>query len=143
MAEKQKDDRFKVFGTVSFTATTKVNDFIKYLEEGKIMATKCKKCGTTYFPPRYDCSNDMTHDMDWVEVKGNGKLVSYSKLQYGPIGFEGDLPYSIALLDYGDIKVFGRIAKDVPENELKIGMDMKTVSNKLPNGQINFVFQKA
>ncbi len=143
MAEKQKDDRFKVFGTVSFTATTKVNDFIKYLGEGKIMTTKCKKCGTVYFPPRYDCFNDMTHDMEWVEVKGNGKLVSYSKLQYGPIGFEGDLPYSIALLDYGDFKVFGRIAKDVPENELKIGMDMKTVSNKLPNGQINFVFQKA
>lgn len=144
MAEKkQKDDRFKVFGTVSFTATTKVNDFIDYLQDGKIMATKCKKCGTTYFPPRYDCYKDFTHDMEWVEVKGAGKLVSYSKLQYGPMGFEGDLPYSIAMLDYGDYKVFGRIAKDVPENEIKIGMDMKTVSNKLPNGQLNFVFQKA
>jgi uncharacterized OB-fold protein len=143
MAEKQKDDRFKIFGTISFTSTTKVNDFIKYLEEGKIMTTKCKKCGQIFFPPRYDCYNDFSHDMEWVEIKGAGKLVSYSKLEYGPIGFEGDIPYSIAVLDYGDYKVFGRIAKDMPENEIKIGMDMKTVPNKLPNGQLNFVFQKA
>lgn len=140
---KEKDDRFKIFGTVSFTATTKVNDFIGYMQEGKIMTSKCKKCGTVYFPPRYDCYKDFTHDMEWIEVKGNGKLISYSKLQYGPIGFEGDLPYSIACLDYGDFKVFGRIAKEVPENELKIGMDMKTVVNKMPSGQMNYVFQKA
>jgi uncharacterized protein len=140
---KEKDDRFKVFGTVSFTGTTKVNDFIKYLQEGKVMATKCKKCGTIYFPPRYDCFKDFTHDMEWTEVQGAGKLVTYSKLQYGPIGFEGDLPYSIALLDYGKFQVFGRLDKNIPDNEIKIGMEMKTVPNKLPNGQLNFIFQKA
>jgi uncharacterized protein len=143
MAEKEIDDRFKKFGTVSYTSIAKINDFIKYLEEGKIMTTKCKKCGTTYFPPRYDCYKDMSHDFDWVEVKGNGKLSTFSKLQVGPVGFESDLPYTIAVLDYNDYKVFGRIAKDVPENELKIGMQMKTVVNKLPNGQLNYVFQKA
>jgi len=31
----------------------------------------------------------------------------------------------------------------MPENELKIGMDMKTVVNKMPSGQMNYVFQKA
>jgi uncharacterized protein len=143
MAEKEIDDRFKKFGTVSFTGITKINDFIKYLEEGKLMATKCKKCGTKYFPPRYDCSNDMTHDMEWTEVSGNGKLLTYSTLKVGPVGFESDLPYTIAVLDYGDLRVFGRIAKDIPENDFKIGMSMKVIPNKLPNGQLNYVFQKA
>jgi hypothetical protein len=32
MAKKEVDDRFKKFGTVSFTAITKTNDFISYLE---------------------------------------------------------------------------------------------------------------
>jgi len=59
------------------------------------------------------------------------------------MGFEGDLPYCIAVVDYGKFKVFGRIAKDVPEEEIKIGMDVKTVANKLPNDQLNYVFQKA
>jgi len=63
-------------------------------------------------------------------------------LEYAPIGFQDDVPYSIALLDYGDYKVFGRIDRDLAEEEIKVGMEMKTVSNTLPNGQLNYVFQK-
>ena len=58
-------------------------------------------------------------------------------------GFGDDLPYAIALLDYGDYKVFGRIARDVPENAIQVGMEMTTKVNRLPNGQLNYVFQKA
>jgi uncharacterized OB-fold protein len=81
--------------------------------------------------------------MEWFEISGTGKLVTYSKLEYAPVGFGEDLPYAIALLDYGDYKIFGRIAGDVPEEEIKVGMDMKTVVNELPNGQLNYIFQKA
>jgi uncharacterized OB-fold protein len=145
MAKKKKevDDRFKKFGTVSFTSITKVNDFIDYLEKGKVMASKCKDCGRVFFPPRADCYQCLTSNMEWVEVSGTGKLVSYSKLEFAPIGFGEDLPYAIALLDYGEYKVFGRIADGVPEEEIAVGMEMKTVANELPNGQLNYVFQKA
>jgi uncharacterized OB-fold protein len=142
MAKKEVDDRFKKFGTVSFTAITKTNDFIGFLEQGKIMGTKCKKCGLQFFPPRADCFQCLSSDMDWFEVSGTGKLAAYSKLQYGPIGFEGDLPYCIAVLDFGGYKVFGRIAKDVADEDIKIGMEMKAVVNKLPNDRLNYVFQK-
>lgn len=141
--KKEMDTRFSKFGTVSFTAITKVNDFVGYLEEGRVMATRCKDCGTVFFPPRADCYHCLESDMDWLEVTGTGRLVTYSRLQYAPIGFGEDLPYAIALLDYGDFKVFGRIAGDVPEEEIRVGMAMKTVVNHLPNGQINYVFEKA
>ena len=140
--KREVDDRFKKFGTVSFTSITKTNDFIDYLENGKVMATKCKDCGLVFFPPRSDCYQCLTSNMDWYEVSGSGKLVTYSKLEYAPIGFQDDVPYRIALLDYGDYKVFGRIASDVPEEEIKIGMELNTAVNHLPNGQLNFVFQK-
>ncbi len=141
--KKDIDIRFSKFGTVSFTSTTKVNDFIDYLEQDKVMGTRCKKCGLSFFPPRADCHQCLTGDMEWFETSGTGKLVTYSKLEYAPVGFGDDLPYAIALLDYGDYKVFGRIAGNVPEEEIKVGMDMKTVVNELPNGQLNYVFQKA
>lgn len=143
MSKKQEiDDRFKKLGTVSFTSMSKVNDFIDYLEQGKVMGTKCKGCGMVFFPPRADCYNCLSSDMEWFEISGAGKLVTYSKLQFGPVGFENDLPYIIALLDFGDYKVFGRISDDVPEEEIQSGMSMKVVANKLPNGQLNYVFQK-
>ena len=141
--KKEVDDRFKKFGTVSFTSITKTNDFIDYLEEGKVMGTRCQDCGMAFFPPRADCHQCLTSNMEWFEVTGQGKLVTYSQLQYAPIGFQEDVPYSIALLDYGDYKIFGRIAGDIPEDEIQIGMEMKTAVNTLPNGQLNYVFKKA
>jgi len=141
--KKEVDDRFKKFGTVSFTSISKVNDFIDKLEQGKVMGTRCKECGLVFFPPRADCYQCLNSDMDWFEVAGTGKLVSFSKLEFAPVGFGDDLPYAIALLDYGDYKVFGRISGDVPEDEWEVGMDMITVKNTLPNGQLNYVFQKA
>lgn len=140
MGKKEVDDRFKKFGTVSFTAITKTNDFINYLEEGRVMGTRCKDCGATFFPPRSDCSKCLQGNMEWFEVSGTGKLVSFSELKYGPVGFEDDLPYTIALVDYGDYKVFGRISKDIPYKDLTVGMGLKTESNTLPNGQLNYVF---
>ena len=140
--KKEVDDRFKQFGTVSFTAITKTNDFIDYLKDNKVMGTRCKDCGLSFFPPRTDCHQCLASNMEWFEVSGKGKLVSYSKLQYAPIGFEDDVPYCIALLDYGDYKVFGRIAADLTDDEIQIGMEMQTVVNELPNGQLNYVFIK-
>jgi len=142
MAKKEVDDRFKKFGTVSFTAISKTNDFIDYLEEGRVMGTRCKDCGATFFPPHADCSSCLQSNMEWFEVSGTGKLVSFSELKYGPVGFEDDLPYTIALVDYGDYKVFGRISKDTAYEDLEVGMGLKTESNILPNGQLNYVFTK-
>jgi uncharacterized OB-fold protein len=138
---KEVDDRFKRFGTVSFTSITKVNDFIDYLEDGKVMGTKCNDCGRVFFPPRADCFQCLASNVDWFEVSGTGKLITFSKLEYAPVGFGDDLPYAIAVLDYGEFKIFGRIASDLSEDEIKVGMEMKTVANKLPNGQMNYVFQ--
>ncbi len=141
--KKQEDVRFGKFGTVSFTQTTRVNDFIDHLESGKVMFSKCKECGASYFPPRADCCGCLTSDIQWQEVSGNGKLVSYSQLKYAPVGFDKDLPYSIAMLDYGEYQVFGRLDSDLNMDEVKIGMEMTTVVNKLPNGQLNYIFKKA
>ena len=141
--KKEVDDRFKKFGTVSFTSITKTNDFIDFLEGGKVMGTRCKDCGQVFFPPRADCYQCLASNVEWFEVSGKGKLLTYSELKFAPVGFQDDVPYCIALLDYGKYKVFGRIAKDVPEDEIAVGMEMKTVVNKTSNEQLNYVFQKA
>jgi uncharacterized OB-fold protein len=143
MSKKKEDVRFGKFGTVSFTQTTRVNDFIDHLEKGNVMYTRCNSCGTDFFPPRADCEQCLASDMEWREVTGTGKLVSYSRLEYAPVGFDDDLPYSIAMLDYGDYQIFGRLDKDVDLAQVKIGMPMTTVVNELPNGQLNFVFKIA
>jgi len=144
MGKKEIDRRFDKFGTVSFMGVSKTNDFIDYLEQGKVMGTRCKSCGESFFPPRADCFCCFSSDIEWFEVTGTGTLLTFSTLRYGPVGFEGDLPYTIAVVDYGDYKVFGRIDAGIadPDTELKVGMSMKVQAGKTKNSQDTYFFQK-
>ena len=141
--KKEVDSRFNKFGTVSFTALTKVNDFIDYLEDGKVMGTRCNACDRVFFPPRADCFQCLSSDVEWFEVSGKAKLVSFSRLEYAPAGFGADVPYYIALVDYGKFKVFGRISGDTPEEALSVGDLMQVKVTRLPNDQLTYIFEKA
>ena len=143
MAKQELDVRFQKFGTVSFTATSKVNDFIDALEQGKVTGTMCPKCGLSFFPPRADCYQCLSSDMQWFDVSGTGKLLTFTHMQYGPVGFEADLPYTIAVLDFGSYKVFGRIAAEEDVDSLAPGIDMKVDVYHHDNGQLSYVFRKA
>jgi len=130
------------FGTVSFTAETKAADFVTFLEQGKVMATRCKKCGATYFPPKLDCPKCSSSDVEWFEIKGGGRLATYTIVNYGPTGFEDDAPYILAIADFDGIRVFGRLSKDIKESDIKLGMGVKVIPVKLPGDRIGYEFQK-
>jgi uncharacterized OB-fold protein len=133
---------FENFGVVNFTTETKASDFLSYLEKGKVMATRCRRCGTNYFPPRMDCPKCVGSDVEWFEIKGNGKLVTYTVVNYGPTGFEDDAPYALAIADFDGMRVFGRLSKGLKESDIKLGMGVKVLPVKLPGGRIGYEFQK-
>ena len=135
---------FEKFGVVSFTSQTKAAPFIDHLEKGALAGTRCKDCGTFFFPPRPDCFKCLSSNVVWSEIVGKGKLVSYSTLIYAPTGFEGDLPYTIALVEYDNkIKIFGRLSKEIKPEDMKIGMELTHRVVRLPNDRITYEFVKA
>jgi uncharacterized OB-fold protein len=134
---------FENFGTVSFTSETKAVDFVNYLQQGKFMTTRCKKCGTSYFPPKVDCPKCLISDMEWVDLENTSKLVTYTVVQYGPSGFEDQAPYTLAIVEFGDgLRVFGRLSKDIKEGDIKPGMELKIVPVKLPGDKVSYEFQQ-
>ena len=136
--------RFEKFGKVGFVSETKAADFVNYLEQGKLMVTRCKKCGTVFSPPKMDCSECLSSEVEWVEVKGKGKLISYTILQFAPTGFEDDLPYTLGLVEFnGGLRIFGRLSKDIPPEELRVGLGVKPVAVKISPDRISYEFQKA
>ncbi len=134
---------FERFGKVSFASQTKVDDFVDRLEKEGLHATQCRVCGSDYFPPRADCASCLNSDMEWFRVEGKGKLVSYTRAQFGPTGFEDDVPYMLAVADFNRVKVFGRLKADLPEDELKAGMSVQVKTLSLPGGQISYEFEPA
>ena len=134
---------FENFGAVSFTSETKAVEFLKFLEAGKMMTTKCRKCGTIYFPPKMDCNVCGASEMEWIEIDELGELVASSTVMYGPTGFENDVPYTIAVIRFQNgLQVFGRINKDVPIDNIKIGMQLKAVPIKLSSDRVSYEFVK-
>ena len=132
------------FGTVSFTAETKAADFVTYLEQGKVMATRCKECGAIYFPPKMDCPRCLLSDVEWFKIEGEGKLLTYAVVNYGPTGFENDAPYTLAIVDFADgLRVFGRLSRDIKESDIRVGMSLKIAPIKLADGRVSYQFQKA
>jgi uncharacterized OB-fold protein len=134
---------FENFGTVTFTVEAKTAEFMRYLEAGKIMATRCKKCGATYFPPKADCPSCLSSEVEWFEVAGEGKLRSYTKVNYGPTGFEADAPYILALGEFDGVQILARLSRDIGEKDIKVGMSLTVSPVKLPAGRLAYEFRRA
>jgi uncharacterized OB-fold protein len=135
---------FGKFGKISYISETKVADFVRYLEEGKIMATRCSRCGKLYFPPRTDCPDDLSTYMIWEQLSGRCKLLTYTTAHFAPTGFEDDVPYTIALAHCEEgVRVYALLSKDVKENEIRIGMDLQLTPLRLPNGKFTYELKKA
>ena len=84
------------------------------------------------------CADCLPADVEWFELSGKGKLVTCTT------GFENDTPYILALAEFaGGVRVFGRLDKQIAENEIKVGMDVKLVPVKLPDERISYEFKKA
>lgn len=59
----------------------KYSRFFLELENRRFLATRCPKCTNTWAPPRPVCPEDLT-TTEWVELSGEGYLVSFSVLHY-------------------------------------------------------------
>ena len=131
------------FGKVSFTAESKAAEFVNYLNQGRVMATKCKDCGSINFPPKVDCPSCMSSNAEWFQVPEQGTLATFSRVTYGPSGFEDDAPYTLGIADFGEFKMFGRVCKDIPAADVKVGMKVKVTPVKMGGDRISYEFLKA
>ena len=56
----------------------------RFLSEEKLMGSRCQKCGALFVPPRSICIKCHGTEMEWVEMKGKGKLAAFTCIAIGP-----------------------------------------------------------
>lgn len=134
---------FSNFGVVSFTKQAKVAKFVDNIVAGKLTGTQCKKCGRKYFPPRADCAYCINSEIEWFEIKGPGKLLTFTEVQYGPLGFEAEQPYVLGMVQFPEgVRVTAKISKKIAVNDIRIGMELRPASAKIGDEKYNFEFVK-
>jgi uncharacterized OB-fold protein len=109
---------------MSNTAPFTIEQFYKYLTEGKLMAGKCTKCGKIHLPPRPLCDNCYSQQFEWLEISGQGKLLTYSVIHIAPQQFQALAPYAVGIVELENgLRIPGMI-QGATEEQLKIGMEL-------------------
>ncbi len=77
--------------------------------------------------------------MDWFEMPKKGKLETFTTAYYAPFGFEGDPPYTMGVVDFGNgMKLFARMEKGIKPVDIEVGMDVTVRPFKYEDGQVSF-----
>ena len=105
----------------------------QFLNEEKLMGSRCQKCGGLFVPPRPICIQCYANEMEWIETKGNGKLAAFTCIAIGPPlmikeGYDRKHPYVSGVVELEEgARVVARIEGvdgSKPET-IKIGTPLK------------------
>lgn len=119
---------FSWFGKVSYCPHTKVSGFADLLKTGRLAASKCTKCGFTSFPPRADCPTCLSGEFEWMEVSGRGTILTWTRIDAAPAGFEDMAPYTIGVVDLEETgRLLAWVGESIREDEIRAGMPVQVV----------------
>lgn len=121
---------------------SKTLPFWEGLKQGRVMATKCKKCGKIYFPPAADCGQCLSSDMEWLELSGEAEIEAFTHIVVRPLTFMNEKPYTVAI---GKLKEGVRVVAwltDFKKSEVKVGMKAKLKAFVTPDGSPMYIFTR-
>ncbi|MFX0200610.1 MAG: Zn-ribbon domain-containing OB-fold protein [Candidatus Hodarchaeota archaeon] len=114
-----------------YTSGVAGDKFFKHLKEkDTFLATKCKKCGKVFFPPRLYCEDCFVEipEEDWIEVPATGTVRLFTVATINTLGKKMEKPKVIALIDIDktDGATLGIIQTDNIERDF-CGIKVKAV----------------
>ena len=107
-----------------------ISSFYKFVNEKKLMAAECKECRTVLLPPKPMCTKCLSTNLKWIEIKGAGKLLSYTVIHVAPMQFESMAPYTVGIVELkAGLRLPGMIKDETSEkisfDRVKVGMTLK------------------
>lgn len=120
----------------------RIRKFFDGLKEGKVYATRCPVQGVYFFPPQADCPFCMDENLEWVEIRGRGTLVTYTVVSVKPASYlhYPDYVIAIARMEEG-FNVLCWMNVDDP-SQLRIGMPVKlVVKRREPEGFFTYYLE--
>lgn len=119
---------FKWFGWINYSPCTRVSAFADHLREGRLVGSRCLRCGERSFPPRADCASCLGREFELVAIDGLGKLRSFTTVASASGGFESQAPYILGIVDLDEGgSALAWIGSTVSQESLTIGMTLELV----------------
>jgi uncharacterized OB-fold protein len=77
----------------------KFKDYNEALKQNKLLGLKCKQCGQISANPRIACAKCGSTDLEIMELKGKGKIQTFTSIFVAPEGRESECPYVVTLVE--------------------------------------------
>jgi uncharacterized OB-fold protein len=89
----------------------------------EISGVKCPKCQWSDFFEAQVCPRCLT-ELSVTSFPGQGRIVTFTVIRYPPVGFVGQAPYVVALIDLdGGPRVIGRVTARPEDVEIGVRVD--------------------
>jgi len=77
-------------------------DYNEALKENRLLGLKCSDCGAITVPPKMVCRQCAGPDLEIVELKGSGKIRTFTTVYVASEGREDEVPYTIVMVELDD-----------------------------------------
>lgn len=91
----------------------------------------CEHCDSKIFPPRDVCPDCDREAKTYHQFSGAGEVFSFSTVYDAPEGFEGNAPYTVALIKLAEGPLVTAQLTDVDNADVYIGMPVEMVTRRL------------
>ena len=119
---------------------SKTSKFWKGLEEGKVYATKCRKCDMLHFPPVADCGACGSSEVEWIELDGEGEVVTFTQVFVKPASFSEEPDYIVAIARLKEgVKALAWLT-GVKREDVKAKMKVKLVAKVFSDKRVSYEF---
>jgi uncharacterized protein len=118
----------------------------KYAERYTLEGNQCTTCKTNYFPARTICPTcHRKGKLTPKEMPREGTILTHTEVHAGPLGFESQTPYHIAIIELENkTKILAQII-DTNKEDIQIGAKVKKVFRKIsdidPEGPIAYGYK--
>ncbi len=99
--------------------------FTELKKTGKFYATRCERCGVTYFPPRIYCERCLGEIRDWKEVPLEGTIEAFTTARLDEEGRELETPEVWALVKLPGVNGVLVHKVSVPPEKVKRGLRVR------------------
>lgn len=116
--------------------------FREILENKRIMGSRCTACGKVYCPPRTHCPGCYGRT-EWTELKGSGKILSYTTVYFATSLYIKQVPYIVAYiqLDGTDTAILSNVEmQDI--TRAKVDMPVRVMFRRQRDGRITDIYFK-
>jgi len=119
---------------------SRTSKFWEGLEEGKVYATKCRKCGVLHFPPVADCGACGSSEVEWQGLDGGGEGVTFTQVFVKPASFSEESAYIVAIARLKEgVKALAWLT-GIEREDVKVGMKVKIVAKVFPDKRVSYEF---